>query len=70
MVRANHSRKRALRIALAAAGKTQEQLADECGVTAGHLSHVMSGKRESVTLMEKVNAFIDEHLPSGNGAAA
>lgn len=50
------------RAALALAGITQGDFAKRCGVTSGHLSWVLSGFRESASLMEKVEAFIAQHL--------
>ncbi len=53
---------RRFRSALVLAGTTAEAWANEQGVTAGHLSQVLSGKRESAALMAKVEAFTEKHL--------
>jgi hypothetical protein len=44
--------------ALAATQQTQMGWADANGISKGHLSLVLAGKRESVTLTEKIDAFI------------
>lgn len=56
------TRKARFRAALALAGLTQEQWATEIGVTAGHLTHVLAGRRDSKTLIEKVEAFTKKHV--------
>lgn len=58
------SRKKRFRAALALAGTTAEAWAIENGVTAGHLSQVLSGKRDSRSLLEKVDAFTRKHVRS------
>jgi hypothetical protein len=47
--------------ALAATGQSQSAWARANGLTKGHLSLVLNGKRDSDTLNEKINAFIREH---------
>lgn len=63
-------RRKRFRAALDLAGHTQESWATTVGVTAGHLSQVLGGKRESAALTEKIDAFILEHLPEPQGSAA
>lgn len=58
------SRKQLFRAALAIAGKTGLQWADEHGVTRQHLGEVLAGARESKTLTDAVDAFIAKHLVS------
>jgi gp16 family phage-associated protein len=55
-------RKARFRAALALAGLTMEQWAEQNGITPSHLSHVLSGNRDSLTLIEKVDAFADKQL--------
>jgi hypothetical protein len=63
MTKAERVRKaRQFRAALHLAGTTAEAWAESQGITAGHLSMVLSGKRESGVLWEKVEAFTKEHL--------
>jgi hypothetical protein len=62
MPRAKTGRKALFRAALALAGTTAERWAEGEGVTSGHLSHVLAGKRESATLTEKIDAFIAKHM--------
>lgn len=62
MPKAKTSRKQLFRAALAIASLTAEQWADNEGVTAGHVSQVLSGKRDSRALTEKIDAFTREHL--------
>lgn len=62
MPRAKHSRKQLFRAALAMAGLTAEQWAASEGITAGHLSQVVTGKRESVTLTAKVDEFVRDEF--------
>jgi hypothetical protein len=53
---------RLFRAALAIAETTAEAWALEQGVTPGHLSQVLSGKRESRILVEKIEAFAKRHV--------
>lgn len=48
--------------ALAATGQSQAGWANANGITKGHLSLVLAGKRESITLTDKIDAFVTEHL--------
>ena len=56
------SRKSQFRAALALAEQTASDWCAEQGITTGHLYQVLSGSRESVSLTEKVDAFIAEYL--------
>jgi hypothetical protein len=60
-------RKSRFRAALALAGLTATEWAEANDVTQAHLSQVLDGKRESRSLMEKVEAFTEKHL---SGVAA
>lgn len=51
-------RRKQFRAALALAGKTQADFAAEHGVKPGHLSQVLSAKRDSARLMAFIEAFI------------
>ena len=55
-------RNRRFRAALALADLTQEQFATQAGVTSSHLFRVLTGERDSQTLLDKVDAFIAEYL--------
>ena len=63
------TRKARFRAALALAGLTAEQWAEQNDVTPSHLSHVLTGKRESRSLTDKIDAFTKEHLPRGAAVA-
>lgn len=54
--------------ALDFAGKTQEQWAEEAGVTYYHLYLVLKGERDSAPLWEKIDAFIAEQLAAASAA--
>jgi transcriptional regulator with XRE-family HTH domain len=62
MVRGANFRKDRFRAALLLAGITGEEFAARHGITLGHLSHVLSGKRDSRSLIEKVEAFTKEQI--------
>ncbi len=62
MAKHRNPRKARFRAALALAGLTAEQWADQQGITAGHLSMVLTGKRESRALMEKIEQFTEQHI--------
>lgn len=55
-------RKAHFEASLALARTTARDWAKEHGVTAGHLSKVLKGERESASLTEKIDGFIAEHL--------
>ncbi len=69
MRKATMARKARFRAALALADLTAEEWAGQQGVTAGHLSQVLSGKRDSLTLIEKVDTFADKQLARVTTAA-
>lgn len=56
------TRKARFRAALALAGMTADGWAVGNGITPSHLSHVLSGRHRSDTLVEKVEAFTAKHL--------
>lgn len=62
MPKTESSRKARFLAALALAEMTMTEWATSEGVTLGHLSQVLDGKRESLTLMEKVDRFTRERL--------
>lgn len=63
MTKADLARKaRQFRAALLLANTTAEAWAETESVTAGHLSQVLSGKRESRSLMERIEAFTKKHV--------
>lgn len=57
-----NSRKARFRAALALAGLTAEKWAAENGISTGHLSQVLSGKRDSRPTLEKIEAFTKKHV--------
>lgn len=57
-----NSRKARFRAALALAGITAEEWAEQHGVTPGHLSRVLTGKRDSKGLLDKIDQFTRVHL--------
>lgn len=61
-VRTMAQRRKEFRAALALAELTQTAWAASHEITPEHVSLVLSGKRESKRLIEKVDAFIAEHL--------
>lgn len=65
----NEQRRKRFRGALALAGLTLGQWAEKEGVTYGHLYHVLSGRRESVSLLAKVDTFCAIHLDRGPTAS-
>jgi hypothetical protein len=67
---AQPSRKQLFRAALAIAGLTAAQWADRESITPEHLSRVLNSRRESGTLIEKIDAFIAEKLPDHAPSAA
>lgn len=48
--------------ALATAQLSQNAWAKDAGVSKGHLSLVLSGRRESDALLARIDAFIEKHL--------
>lgn len=51
-------RRKTFRAALALKETTQAEWAAEEGITEGHLSHVLAGRRPSKVLLTKVEAYI------------
>lgn len=62
-------RRKQFRAALALSGQTQEAWATSHGLSASHVSQVLTGKRESLTLVEKVDAFIARAFPLHRAAS-
>jgi hypothetical protein len=60
--RNGEQRRAGFKAAIALARTTVEQWCADNGVTTGHLYQVLRGVRESPPLLEKVDAFINEHL--------
>lgn len=69
MPRATDRRRTQFLAALAAVGQSQSAWAAANGITKGHLSQVLHGKRESVTLTQKIDAFVAEHAGGQTVAA-
>ena len=62
MTRAERERKaREFRAALALANRTMTAWAEGEGVTPAHVSMTLAGKRESMTLWSKIEAFTRKH---------
>lgn len=61
-------RKRRFFAALSLAGLTQNEWAERQGITDTHVYHVLSGKRESASLIAKIDAFIAEQLEAASAA--
>lgn len=61
MPRAKSNRKALFRASLTLAGLTAEQWAEQVGITPGHLSQVLSEKRESRSLTDKIDAFVEKY---------
>lgn len=55
-------RKQRFRAALALAGLTQQDWAARHGISAGHLSNVLSGRFQGVPVWGKIDAFTVEWL--------
>jgi hypothetical protein len=62
MPKAKTSRKQLFKAALAIAGLTAAEWASGEDLTPEHVSMVLNGKRESARLIEKVDAFVRQHL--------
>lgn len=70
MPAAQPSRKQLFRAALAIAGLTAGQWAEQESLTPEHLSRVLNSRRASGALIEKIDAFIAEKLPDHAPPAA
>lgn len=72
MAKRTLDRKTAFRVALAARNMTASEWAKENGITAGHLSQVLSSGRISESLVTKIDSFIDANIKGLNlvGTAA
>lgn len=57
-------------IALGNARLTQSGWAKAHGITPSHLSHVLSGARDSNVLCAKIDAFTEKHLASPRALAS
>lgn len=55
-------RKQLFRAALALADLTAERWAQEHGITASYLSHILSGNRESEDIDAEIEAFTKQYL--------
>lgn len=65
------SRKAQFRAACAYAGTTAKAWCEQRGITRGHLYAVLSGERESASLLADIDAFITEHVrPAPTSASA
>lgn len=63
-------RRKAFRKALALAELTMEQWCAREGITYGHLYHVLTGRRESASLLQRVDAFCAQYRPAAFAAPA
>jgi hypothetical protein len=61
MPKAKNNRKRLFRAALALADLTAEEWAYKHGVRSPVLSMVLRGVRDDAELVQKIDAFIDQH---------
>lgn len=57
------TRKARFRAALALAGMTVSEWCEKEGYSRPHLHLYFAGRRDSQRLTDKIEAFIDEHLP-------
>lgn len=64
------SRKARFKAALALAEQTAQSWCEREGIGYPHLVLVLNGDRESQRLLEKVDAFIEQYLPSISTPAA
>jgi hypothetical protein len=62
--RTNDDRRALFKAAIALARTTVGAWCAENGVTTGHLDKVLRGDRDSLPLLEKVDAFIDRYVPA------
>jgi gp16 family phage-associated protein len=62
IMRAQDSRRKRFKAALALAGVSLAKWAEAEGVTRQHVNEVLSGKRVSAPLNEKINEFTARHL--------
>ena len=62
MPRAKTSRKALFKAALAITGTTLKEWAEANGITSGHLLHVLAGRKESMVLAAKIDAYIAKHM--------
>jgi hypothetical protein len=62
MPKAKPNRKQLFRVALALAGETQGSWAEANDLTPQHLSLVLNGKRDSLTLNARIDGYIAEKL--------
>lgn len=63
-------RKARFRAALVLAGLTAREWCDNQAIGYPHLFRVLNGERESQSLDEKVDSFIDQYLPPSSTPAA
>lgn len=63
---AQHSptRKARFRAALALAGITAKEWCQQQGYSENHMYLFLAGRRDSLTLTQKMDAFIERHLPN------
>lgn len=63
-------RRKRFRKALALAELTMEQWCVREGITYGHLYHVLSGRRDSASLVQRVDAFCSQYRPATEAVPA
>lgn len=70
MPKAKTSRKQLFQAALAIAGLTARQWAVKEGLTSGHLSMILAGKRSNVKVSAKIDAYTEKYLGARTTALA
>lgn len=68
-MRTTESRRKRFKKALALAELTMGEWCEGERISYGHLYQVISGRRESASLLQRVDAFTAEHLDSRSTAA-
>lgn len=64
MPKVAESRKARFKAALALANTTVLAWCEEQGISTGHLYQVLNGDRESASLLERVDAYIERYAPA------
>jgi hypothetical protein len=70
MPKAKTSRKQLFRAALAIAGLSAGEWAEQQGITPQWLSMVLNSKADSITLNKKIDAFVKEWIGRNTAALA
>lgn len=64
MAKTSPTRKARFRAALALAGMTAKEWCEQEGYSENHVYLYFAGRRDSMTLTRKMDAFIEQHLPA------